>query len=189
VTSDAIRERNRANAMKSTGPRTAAGKAIVAGNARRHGATSRPDPSAVDTWLGIILDKPDISPAELLPGDERGFRALVLAEAEARLARCEQALIDFEGEPLTVDAHFQERLKTAEEFRQYMKSLDMTSMERKFAQFALRNVELNIAAEISAHQGHHRLLGRYLSEARAARRRAFAAWHASMIENEERQVA
>ena len=44
MTREDIAARNRANAQTSTGPKTARGKAAVAGNARRHGATARPDP-------------------------------------------------------------------------------------------------------------------------------------------------
>ena len=69
MSSDPITARNRANAQKSTGPKTAEGKAIVAGNARQHGATARPDPGSVAAWLAIILDRPEITPGDLLPGE------------------------------------------------------------------------------------------------------------------------
>ena len=39
MTAEAIVRRNRRNARLSTGPRTALGKAIAAGNARSHSAT------------------------------------------------------------------------------------------------------------------------------------------------------
>ena len=76
-----IARRNRANATKSTGPRTQAGKAAVSGNARRHGATARPDPARVGLWLRIILAQPDLTLTDFIPCDERRFRALALAEA------------------------------------------------------------------------------------------------------------
>jgi hypothetical protein len=47
VTSAARQEANRANALASTGPRTSAGKAISARNARRHGLNLR-DPALAD---------------------------------------------------------------------------------------------------------------------------------------------
>ncbi|MFA8444031.1 hypothetical protein [Yoonia sp.] len=47
MTTDPITIRNKANARKSTGPKSAAGKAVVAGNARKHGVTGRPDPGRV----------------------------------------------------------------------------------------------------------------------------------------------
>ncbi|MDU8913509.1 hypothetical protein [Aestuariicoccus sp. MJ-SS9] len=43
MTDGAITARNRANATQSTGPRSATGKAVVAQNARQHGATAQPD--------------------------------------------------------------------------------------------------------------------------------------------------
>ena len=60
--------RNRKNARKSTGPKTPEGKKAVSQNAVRHGATSRPDPSQVSTWLRIISDDPHMS----FDGLERG---------------------------------------------------------------------------------------------------------------------
>lgn len=101
MTRDEIAARNRANASKSTGPKTVQGKAVVAGNARRHGATARPDPAAVATWLRIILDDPDITAKALVPTDARGYRALMLAQAEVQLVTATNALRDFEaGMPL-----------------------------------------------------------------------------------------
>ncbi|QIQ87525.1 hypothetical protein [Erythrobacter sp.] len=96
MSADHLTRRNRANAKKSTGPRTARGKARVAGNARKHGATAQPDPQRVASWLAIILDRPEISGQDFTPADDRGYRALALAQAEARLNAAEQALRDLE---------------------------------------------------------------------------------------------
>lgn len=104
--SDAISARNRANAAKSTGPRSEAGKAVVAQNARRHGATARLDPELVSTWLKIILNTPEISHEHFTQDQESGRLALELARAEAVLCRSEQAMKDFErgtAERLTQD--------------------------------------------------------------------------------------
>ena len=87
MSSDAIRARNQANARRSTGPKTARGKAAVAGNARKHGATRPPDPESVVTWLAIIRDDPEITTQDLVPQDDLGFRELALARAEARLVQ------------------------------------------------------------------------------------------------------
>lgn len=101
MTREKIAARNPANATKSTGPKTAQGKAVVAGNARRHGATARPAPAAVATWLRIILDDPDITAKARVPTDARGYRALMLAQAEVQLVIATNALRDFEaGMPL-----------------------------------------------------------------------------------------
>ncbi len=103
MTREEIAARNRVNAQKSTGPKTASGKAVVAGNARRHGATARPDPDTVATWIRIILDDPEITAEALLPINERGARALLLAQAEVQLVTAKRALRDFEATiPLTL---------------------------------------------------------------------------------------
>lgn len=93
---------NRANAQKSTGPRTAAGKARAAGNSRRHGLTAAPPADAVRRWYRVILDDPEAVP---YPIDLDPYRraARDLAEAEAQLARVRaaewQLLRDPEGAP------------------------------------------------------------------------------------------
>ena len=62
-----IAARNRLNAQKSTGPKTASEKALVAGNARRHGATARPYPDTVVTWIRVILDDPKMQRRPYFP--------------------------------------------------------------------------------------------------------------------------
>jgi hypothetical protein len=173
-----ITARNRANARKSTGPRTARGKAAVADNARRHGATARPDPARVRAWLAIILDRPEITADDLLPEGEAGFRALALAEAEARLVSTQEALDRLEaGKP-----------EPSDPARDYAEVLDM--LKRDVVEGGSAgdiNTGLSLLRQISgavenpdASGGHrHVLLQRYLREARTGRRRAFEAWAAS----------
>ena len=67
-----IARRNRGNAQKSNGPRTSGGMAAAAQNARRQGATARPVPHNVATWMRIILDAPHCEGADMMPQDERG---------------------------------------------------------------------------------------------------------------------
>lgn len=189
MTSDAVRARNRRNAQKSTGPRSAAGKAVVAGNARTHGATARPDPSAVDTWLAIILDKPDILVADLMPDDERGFRALALAEAEARVTRCEQALIDFEAGRPKIGDDVREVIVAGKMIREEIEHHGATPKELRSANALLRRIEQMSAEDLLQGGRRHRLLKRYLREARARRRRAFVAWCAQMATEDEAQAA
>ena len=74
MSADHIAARNRSNAQNSTGPKTAKGKAVVAGNARKHGVTGRPDPDRIQKWLAIILNQPNISLADLMPDDDHGTR-------------------------------------------------------------------------------------------------------------------
>ncbi|WP_416898604.1 MAG: hypothetical protein ACMVY4_02395 [Minwuia sp.] len=176
MSSDAIRVRKVNNAQKSTGPRTAAGEAVVAGNARRHGATARPDPEAVDTWLALILDKPDISASDLLPGDEVDFRALALAEAEVRVARCEQALVDFEAGRPEIGDDVQNVINAGFKIREEIEIHGSSPKELRSANVLLRRIERMTAKDLLPGGRQHRLLIRYLREARARHRRAFAAF-------------
>lgn len=172
MSSNRILHRNRANATKSTGPRTSEGKAAVAGNARKHGLTARADPQNVAAWLAIIRDKPDILPQDLGPEDDFSYRALALAEAEVRLAVAEQALLDFE----IADREFDQSLKsaTANAFQIVGNALiaRSASIEVRSALYYLRDM----AERAKEQRKRSRLLKRYHSEAKSLRRKAFAAW-------------
>lgn len=174
MTREEIVARNRMNAQKSTGPKTASGKAIVASNARRHGATARPDPELVATWLRIILNDPEIIPDALIPTNERGFRALLLAQAEARLVTTERSLRDFEaGMPWFL------RMGKRFSFNDYIEARasgelsppDMTLTQSEVGQLIQKRRK-----EYQAAERGQRLLKRYLGEARAQRRKALSAW-------------
>lgn len=184
MSSDHISRRNRANAKKSTGPKTRKGKAKVAENARKHGATAQPDPASVATWLAIILDQPQLTPSNLMPQDDAGYRALALAQADARLVAAEKALCDFEQNHLSVsslhelafDDFIQEVLPSAIFERPNDGPMlgILKSMHRlKLSQMAQEKRE------------RHRLLKRYLAEARSKRGKAFAAW----LEIRQREAA
>ena len=178
MSADGITDRNRANAKKSTGPTTSEGKAIVAGNARRHGATARPDPGNVAAWLSVILDRPGITPRDLMPGDEAGYRALALAEAEARLVAAERALRNFEAGEETPDETTQDLRVMAGLIMGELAETGGTKKEVRSGLSLLRRI-VRLEAEDTAPGGkRHRLLRRYVREARAGRRHAFEAWAA-----------
>ena len=176
MTADGRAVRNRANAQKSTGPKTDVGKAVTAQNARRHGATAQPKPSTVGTWLSVILDRADIKLTDLMPGDERGFRALALARAEAQLVAAEEALRDFEDTAISPGETVPGQIR------------DITAILRDLSGHARRSKEMQLNTALlrllrhTEHNervlgcGRHNLLKRYLREARARRLSAFAAW-------------
>lgn len=176
MTTDAITARNRANARKSTGPRTARGKAIVAGNARRHGATARPDPESIATWLAIILDRPAITPADVMPGDEAGYRALALAEAEVRQVMAERALLEFEAGREAPEEPVTDSPARAARILEALMAHGATASAVKAAFSQRTRIARAEAGERPRCTRRHRLLRRYLREARSRRRRAFAAW-------------
>ena len=182
MTPQGMAARNRANARKSTGPRTAAGKATSAQNARRHGATAKPDPASTAPWLRVILDDPDLRPADLFAEDDRTRRALALAEAEVKVCAALASLARFERgeEPPSDDTR---------EFRQCVESItdeledeDMTKAHYRTG-LSLRNRLGRMIAQETEHDGkRHRLLRRYLREARSQRGKAFEAWLACLRE-------
>lgn len=185
--SDPISRRNRANAKKSTGPRTGEGKAKVARNALQHGATAQPDGASIATWLAIILDKPDLGPGDLLPAGDLGYRALALARAEVQLVAARNALYAFEKEKegsspaqqLQPAAFFTEVLGPRLGSLAYAQAEDDRVVRHIMSMYRLKLRDLKAARE-----RRRKLLTRYLSEARSKRRRAFAAW----LETRQRQT-
>jgi hypothetical protein len=174
MTSDAIRARNRSNARKSTGPKTARGKAAVAGNARKHGATSPPDPESVVAWLAIIRDDPAITAQDLVPQDDLGFCGLALAQAEAKLAQTERALRDHEADdsdPLVPQDALHEAC-------QHMMQAITQGRNSAHGAELLRAMMPRLQLQ-SLKNDLHRRLKRYVAEARAQRRKALKAWIAA----------
>ncbi|EDM69888.1 hypothetical protein RAZWK3B_00025 [Roseobacter sp. AzwK-3b] len=181
--------RNRANAQKSTGPKTAAGKATVAGNARKHGLTSRPDPELLKAWLSVILGRPEITPEDLMPQDTRGFLALTLAEAETRLVAVEEAFARAKAEVI-------EHKRKAQASTMHDICSDIADIEElayeiiDFEALSQKGMRVNMSVKrdingdcvlgASLVEKRYKLYQRYLGEAKSQRRRAFAAW----VENE-----
>jgi len=180
--SGAISARNRANARKSTGPKSAAGKAAVSQNARRHGATAQPEPEDISRWLRIILDDPEVMPDVILAGGARAARALDLAEAEARLVVCDEALHAFEAGLGDPDDAVHGYLRIAAQINAEFRYPGCDRESERIGNALLREMAQQTIDEKMRGGKRHRLLKRYLREARAARRRAFSAWIAVLDE-------
>jgi hypothetical protein len=149
----------------------------VSGNARKHGATAQPDPASVAKWLSIILDRPEISPDNLLPNDDLGYQAFALAQAEVRVAASEQALIEFEREALERPAEPEISLEmTYQALLESFANEHVTKRETRSVAKLLYNDEVRKIADASLGGRQHRLHKRYLAEARSKRRKTFAAW-------------
>ncbi|MBF9045530.1 hypothetical protein LSUCC0031_00200 [Rhodobacterales bacterium LSUCC0031] len=176
MTQSRLAGRNRANAAKSTGPKTRRGKAKSAQNARRHGATGAPPPKAVAAWLSVILDRPQMTPRNLVPADEAGRTTLALAHAEARLAAADDALAACEAEDEAPRDDLAELEAMAEHIRDALIEPETTPSQRRSGAALLLRVAKARVAQAEAQARRHRLLTRYAREARAARSRAIAAW-------------
>ena len=90
MTTERQKRANLANAEKSTGPRSPAGRDRSSMNAQKHGLTALPPWGDVEKWLRVILEDPDAAP-DPSAREDRPRAALRLAEAEAQLQRCHQA--------------------------------------------------------------------------------------------------
>ena len=194
MSADHLALRNQANAQKSTGPKTADGKAVVAGNAKKHGVTGRPDPDRLRAWLGVILGRAQIGPADLIPSDDYGLRALALAEAEARLAAVQEAMRVLVKEtvstaPVTMAALVAEAEDVA------ALAYEMIAFAGDVKQGFRTNIRIvndkhgARTVGMTPYENRVRIMTRYLAEAQARRRRAFAAWIAVQEDEKARQIA
>jgi hypothetical protein len=179
MTHSDLTQRNRSNAAKSTGPKTPAGKSASSQNARRHGATGAPDPSAVATWLSIILCRPQIFHSDLMPSDEAGIIAITLAQAEARLAAAEDALAEWEAaEASQMDGGVDDLDELTERAMAAIRSPATPPSQRRSIVDGIAELIMRRHAKSEEEARRHRLLTRYAREARSARSRAIAAWSA-----------
>lgn len=176
MTTDARAARNRTNAQKSTGPRTAAGKASVAQNARRHGVTAKPNPASVAAWLRVILDDPNLTPADFLAEGDRMRLALALAEAEVKVCAARASLDRFERGDEPTSELTRDFQGGVEAINDELAQPGMTAHRYRAGLSLLKRLGRLISAETAPGAKRHRLFRRYLREARAQRKRAFQAW-------------
>lgn len=179
MTTERQRAANTANARKSTGPKTAAGKAKVAGNAVSHGLTMPPPRHEVLAWLRIILDDPEANIGAGGP-DPLGVAALALAEAEAHLERTVRAERDAWSEL----ARFAKSHKEPDALELDLRDFDDPAVLEVF----FREWEDRDRGEIFGHLlkvNKNRLpalarrletMSRYVRRAEGRKRRAFATW-------------
>jgi len=180
MTSDRRLLANRANAQRSTGPRSVAGKRRVSRNARRHGLTTAPNAEVVARWIDDILDDPKLEDLEL----SRDEMAIVtsLAEAEARLDRARHAEARF-----LEDYHVRNRVAAHLETR-HVTEISETIIDRGPSEFrdgrwragepyeASERTKVKVETKERTYASEMRRLSRYRREAECARQRALRAW-------------
>ena len=86
MTSDRQISANRRNALRSTGPKTEAGRNRVSQNARKHGLNTEPPAALIVSFYRLIMDNPDANYDPLM-ADAVSQAAYHLAETEASLYR------------------------------------------------------------------------------------------------------
>ena len=164
---------------RATGPKTAAGKAVSARNARRHGLNAPPDEDLVTTWFNLILGNGVDAYEEPNADDPRREAALRLAIAEAGYHRALQKVDTHDTEPNSAQ---QVANKLYADVRFVLDGLPervadgpADPFDLEYAEFGLRQVE-KLLVEVGRER---RLYRRYLCEARAQRKKALRAWCAS----------
>ncbi len=161
---------------RSTGPKTAEGKAVSARNARKHGLNAPPDEDLVATWFNLILDNGGDAYDEPNADEPRREAALRLAIAEARYHRALHKVDTHDTEPNSAQ---QVANKLYADVRFILVGLPervadgpADPFDLEYAEFGLRQVE-KLLVEVGRER---RLYRRYLGEARAQRRKALRDW-------------
>ena len=163
---------NRRNALRSTGPKTAVGRARAARNAAKHVMNQLPKPAEIIDWFQAITNRSDALPDDL--GDPKTRAALELAVAEAKLMNVKRAERDF-----LVNPEVDEAIR-----------MPITKRELKLAEKSEEATELmllRIANTELRGRGREPLtrkaLERYRRDAERQRRRALKAWIALATDN------
>lgn len=173
---------NAANAQKSTGPKSAKGKAIASKNALKHGMTAPPPWDEVTRMYRLILEDMTAIP-DPMSGDLTSRTALALAEAEAQLARCvshERALLARiaeragNGSQVSIDAVMRKAGKGIYDL-DVMEVLQKNETDPTMRQILklLIQSDPDRPAEL---RRRYKVARRYRREAEARRRRALKNW-------------
>ena len=161
---------------RATGPKTAAGKAVSARNARRHGLNAPLDADMVTAWFNLILGNGEGSYEAPNASDPIREAALRLAIAEARYHRALHKVDTHDMEPNSAQQVANKLFAEVRLVQEYMprKISDGPAdpFDLEFTEFGLRQVE-KLLVEVGRER---RLYRRYLGEARAQRAKALRAW-------------
>ena len=165
-----------AGPRRATGPVTTAGKAIASQNARKHGLTTPPDKTLVATWFNVILNNQGDAFEAPNGDDPRRAAALRLAIAEAHYHRALYKNYTHESEPGSMQKAAQAlRKEISDIFAGMPKTLSdgpHDPYELVYVTFAVEKLEIFYHQTVRKRA----LYQRYLSEARAQRKKALRGW-------------
>jgi hypothetical protein len=170
---------NRANAAKSTGPKTGEGKRKSSQNARKHGLAGPPVVSEVARHLRIILNDDD---REFAPdtADLADTAALRLAAAEAQVARAKAYDILVEQKAAEAPPKFETETleKITVELATAATYGGLTREDLGVLKAVIRFINVVRANRERETRRMRRTAVRYINEAEAARHKALIAWSA-----------
>ncbi|WP_306120560.1 MULTISPECIES: hypothetical protein [unclassified Roseitalea] len=176
MTTDRQRRANARNAQKSSGPKTEAGQARSAQNARKHGLSSAAPVEATLAWFRLIIDEPTAS-LDPFDGSPRKQAAIKLAAAEVQLARALKAERDHIAEfNARVIGHSEADFAVVND-----RDLDPMEQLMRLVNFDWASHYRAQAERLQNEQAwplsrEGRLLRRYRREAESRRRRALRDW-------------
>ena len=161
---------------RTTGPKTAAGKAVSSQNARRHGLNAPPEEYLVTAWFNLILNNGEDALEEPNASDPRREAALRLAIAEARYHR---ALHKVEAPLEETSPGRKIYNQVAIHLYDLLMEVENLPAEEEADPDDIDELKLGVAMlkflDVSARR-EQRLFKRYLGEARAQRRKALKSW-------------
>ena len=165
-----------ATMKRASGPKTPAGKARSAKNARKHGLNTAPSAEDVAGWFNLILNNPAGAEEEPNSSDVRRDAALRLAIAEACYHRA-LYLVEAPAHKTSpgrqvhggLALHLFELLTKVESLPAGEVVDENDKQELKLGVAVLKFVD-------RAARREQRLFQRYLSEARSKRKKALQAW-------------
>ncbi len=175
---------NRANAKRSTGPKTQAGRRRVARNSRRHGLTSaEPNVEVTIKFFRAIVDNLNAAPIDVT-GDDFLIASLNLAQCEAKLLEVRNAMTELDKRITLNIERIEKEGMIAEKngARELLfKLLNLSAEDAKnpnhwvYHEIEIRG-DMRDLEPFRLAMRERKILSRYRAEAEAKRRKAFKHW-------------
>ena len=129
------------------------------------------------TWIRILLNAPDLEASDFLPDRKDMTLTVALAEAETRYFSAQRAMRDFEKSLKILPPRDQRKKRKLIRILTQLFTEDDADAEEEKSDKALAAFVVSALEDQSSPRGRqYRLLRRYLTEARACRKKAFNQW-------------